>query len=358
MHVAVTCWETDEQELNRKLTAIDNPDGLILFGQYEFDYMSQGNLRLFDRLVNFSNQKNIPLYLVTGGTKENGIKHDASLEIYKNVQPIIYWETFWINQCYIQYNKKHCGLLDIDDLDTGRNLNDFKYRFISMNHRYKYHRCCLLDYIAKNDLLDGNSVSFHYHAEEETRSRSNFYNWKYWNPHYLSIDYPKTTWMEFHGQGHLPIQYIESFMQVVSESSTDFYILSEKAAAPLFFNKLFLVQGPKGFHAMLERLGFVLYDEIFDYSFDQIENIETRTDMMLQNVVNLKRYTFKELKEVYIRMYPKIRHNKQRILELNFSLDFVPKFLLERQLENDSCFESDELARFMIQMVLNKNQKF
>lgn len=358
MHLAVTCWETDEHDLQQKLSVIENPDGIILFGQYEFDYMSQGSLRLFDKLVDFSNSKKLPLYLVTGGTRENGIKHNKKLEIYKHIQPIIYWETFWINQCYIQYNRKHCGILDIDDIDTAMHFTDFKYRFISMNHRYKYHRCCLLDYISKNDLFDGNSVSFHYHDDEQAASRSNFYNWKFWKPRYLSIDYPETTWMEFHGQGHLPIQYLESFMQVVSESSTDFYILSEKAATPLFFNKLFLVQGPKGFHKMLERLGFVLYDEIFDYSFDSIDNLETRTNMLLENVVNLKQYPFNDLKRVYKTVFDKIRYNKKRILELNFSIDHLPKFLLDRYLENDKCFESDELAKFMIQMILNKNKVF
>lgn len=358
MHVAATCWETDEIDLDRKLSAIDNPEGVILFGQYEFDYMAQGNLRLFDRLVNFSNIKNIPLYIVTGGSKENGIQHNPSSETYKNIQPIIYWETFWINQCYIQYNRKHCGVLDIDDVDTGRHFTDFKYTFISLNHRYKYHRCCLLDLISKNKLFDGNSISFHYQVDEDTGHRSNFYEWKYWKPKYLSIDYSETTWMEFRGQGHLPIQYLQSFMQVVSESSTDFYILSEKAAVPLFFNKLFLVQGPKGFHKMLERLGFVLYDEIFDYSFDQIEDLETRTDELLQNVVRLKKYSYQELIQIYNKLFDKIRYNKQRILDLNFSEGFIPKFLLDRHFAKDKCFESDESARFMIQMVLNKNKLF
>jgi hypothetical protein len=114
-------------------------------------------------------------------------------------------------------------------------------------------------------------------------------------------------------------------MQLVPETDDMAFTITEKTAMPLFFNKPFLVAGSINFHKKLQELGFKLYDELFDYSFDSEPDTKIRYDLIAQNV---KRYTDKspaELKELYDSVFEKCMYNKRVILRLATNSNLVPK---------------------------------
>jgi hypothetical protein len=128
----------------------------------------------------------------------------------------------------------------------------------------------------------------------------------------------------FVSQERLPLEYAMSFMQLVPETSEILFGLSEKTAMPLFFNKPFLVAGCMGFHKQLQELGFKLYDELFDYTFDSEPDIDIRYDLIAQNI---NRYTDKtpgQLKELYNSVFEKCVYNKKIALKLATQSSLIP----------------------------------
>lgn len=333
MYIGICGW--DAYQIQAQLDSIKDPTGVVLFNQYEWEYTSIGTTPGFEGVVDFVNQRNIPLFIITGGCKENGILYNASNPRYKNIQ-VLYWETFWLGKGHKEFSNNHG---DISDLEFGKNLTNFENIFISFNYKTHYHRCCLIDHIAKHDLFSVGKVSFGWRDNINCRSLSNHYQWKYFSPQWLSID--QTDPDRWSGQGRMPPEYFNSFMQIVSESSQYYHIISEKTAGPLFFNKPFLVSGPKGYYKMMDRLGFYRYDEIFDYSFDEVDNIHEQVDLLLQNVVNLKKYSKSDLAEIYMRLWPKLLHNKRRAMQLTFEKKYMDPFIRNIYETNDASLQGD-----------------
>jgi hypothetical protein len=346
MLIPVSCWRADE--ISQRLQSAVNPTGVISFGQYEYNYISIGEDPGFEGIVDYVNERNIPFYIITGGCQETGNLHDETNPRYRNVQPVIYWETFWMSKAYVELQGKPQSL-NIDDLEVGLGYTDFKYRFISFNHKTHYHRCCLLDNMYKHDLFKDGQVSFHWYDinDENTASRTNHYRFKYWIPKMLTID-QENPLEQFNGQSLIPIEYTQSFMQIVSESCAIHYMITEKTATALFCNKPFLVSGPKGFHKMLDRMGFVRYDEIFDYSFDEVDDLEQRIDMLLQNVIKLRSYSFEELSKIHQDLKPKLAFNKRRIHDLAFNIKYVPEFVVNLVKTDDSSLLGDPYVKQQI----------
>ena len=66
----------------------------------------------------------------------------------------------------------------------------------------------------------------------------------------------------------IDVEYYQSNCDLVLESTIESLFITEKTWKPIVFQKPFLVWGGQGIHAKLKDLGFELYDELFDYSFD------------------------------------------------------------------------------------------
>ena len=92
----------------------------------------------------------------------------------------------------------------------------------------------------------------------------------------------------------LPHSYYRGVIDIVTESiieEGEFY-LSEKTCKPLFAHKPFLVVGAPGYHRWLQEEKHIeLYDEIFDYGFDDEPDYKQRIKGIVDNV--------KRLSEIY-----------------------------------------------------------
>ena len=139
-------------------------------------------------------------------------------------------------------------------------------------------------------------------------------------------------------------------MQLVPESHETNFSLSEKTAMPLFFNKPFLVAGSMHYHKLLQDMGFKLYDELFDYSFDDISDIKVRYDLIAENIKKYSNKSTTELKELYDMVYEKCVHNKKVALRLATDSSLIPtvwRDLINYQLVNDISSYPETINNFI-----------
>ena len=251
--------------------------------------------------------------------------------------------------------------LDMIDMHTGLSFTEFKYDYIYMTLHPKPHRCLMMDMLAKYDLHQHGALSWREFDKTVPRDQvpdnildSEFskYPWQYWTPKRLFLD-QVTDKAEPCDFDILPKEYSESFMQLVGESIfTGPNLISEKTVVPLLFNKPFLSLSSKHFHRSIEDLGFKLYDEIFDYTFDELDNVEDRVEGIISNIKNIqilkKQIGFKGMIDL---IKDKLVHNKKlshRITVDENALPYEFRELLEHNdyAKHDSCYFIDPKSIF------------
>lgn len=90
------------------------------------------------------------------------------------------------------------------------------------------------------------------------------------------------------------------------------FFLTEKTSKSILIGQIFLVIGTKNFHKNLKDIGFKLYDEIFDYSFDSMDD-DYRIEYVIKQIHNLKNSNYKE---IYNIVKNKVEYNKELGFEL------------------------------------------
>ena len=147
-----------------------------------------------------------------------------------------------------------------------------KYNFISLCPAPREHKHELLDKLytnkyfiySNNPYSKVNEIEYKWHPDtplEEYKGKNGFSN----------LDIIKLTEIESDHRGFqelVPLEYYQSNCDLVLESTIESLFITEKTWKPIVFQKPFLVWGGQGIHAKLKDLGFELYDELFDYSFD------------------------------------------------------------------------------------------
>lgn len=318
-------WGLGFDKLARELEiSVENVNGILLDFlceiRYKFEHPS------FYKIFDIAYQHNIPITILTPYLREMPPLLDFNNPKYKNIK-MIHWETFWFNRTYEAW-KYHDELntakgLEMFNLRFGENISEFKYPYITLNNISKDHRCHIMDLLAKHNLIDLGAIVWrdirrncddirHTFADNITDSVFYGYPYKYWTPKRMFLDQG----IEFKNQETLPIEFNSSFMQLVTESDNEVLFHSEKTATPILLNKIFLIAGVKGQHNQLKKLGFKLYDEIFDYSFDDIDDENIRYEKLVENIKRISNKPLIELKKIHHNLFEKIVYNKQHALNL------------------------------------------
>lgn len=177
------------------------------------------------------------------------------------------------------------------------------------------HKCFFIDTLCKYDLIENNLVSWH---------KFNFgnFNFKHFNNEPITLD-DISSGVEII---NYPLYYHQAFMDFVCESFSEILDISEKTYKAIAAKKPFLSLGYKGLYKKLQDLGFVLYDEIFDYEFDEYYSYEKRVRSAVQQVKNLQGQDFKELKQS---IQPKLEHNYQNLVKLGNDIPEEVKLFCE-----------------------------
>jgi hypothetical protein len=137
---------------------------------------------------------------------------------------------------------------------------------------------------------------------------------KDWKPGILN----KTIFYQF-----MPIESFSSCCDIVIEAyfRYDSVLLTEKTMKEIFFKRPFILLGSKNQNYFFKKMGFELYDEIFDYSFDSLETVKDRFENFCIQIDN------------YINMNPKKFQLKLESISEKINFNF--NFLVEKLLDND-----------------------
>ena len=75
------------------------------------------------------------------------------------------------------------------------------------------------------------------------------------------------------------------------------------------------IAGPY-YYDTLKKYNFELYDELFDYSFDIVENKEQRISEILLQLLEINNRSFYDIKNVIDNLKEKIEHNYQNLFKV------------------------------------------
>lgn len=285
-------WSSGEPDkhINKMLT--DVPSKAVIFGPEECDVSSDWGQ--FNNILN-----SIDLTVVTGAANKDHLPHHAT----PDSATLILWPTFWMTKTYsdLNFNKIEHLNVPIDNL------------YISLNNRAKHHRCLMMDKLCNHDLIKYGHISWHMADAVK-------YQWQHWEPTKLIVDSDNICLWS------MPNVYKSTLFNLITESDTSAVFITEKTCTAILYKKPFIVLGAKGFHKVLTDMGFQLYDELFDYAFDNEPDLKARVNGIIDNINNLKDQDYELLRQ---RVKDKTEHNYNRIIELSTSKKHVPDFMLQ-----------------------------
>jgi len=219
---------------------------------------------------------------------------------------VTYWTTFWPTKTYYELNKfGHIA-----------NNNKFTKAYVNLNNKPWYFRCEMLDALSQRNLIPKGAISWNECSID--------YDFKHWKQERLIIDpeYAEST----EQYGSFPPAFLESFMSLVSESTMDTIFPTEKTYTPIYFKKPFIVWSVPNFHKSLQELGFELYDELFDYSFDSIKDNKKRLNAILDQVETI---VDKDYQKLYNLVAEKAERNYNILKNIRFDISKVPDSILQ-----------------------------
>jgi hypothetical protein len=276
-----------------------NPELVTIYGENEWDpWVTQ-------EFVNTVNLRNIKVTWITGSPESKYLSDRVNNFGIKNFK-LKHYPTFWFNHTL--------SILKQQDISNLQNQKTFLYPFVCFNNRGHLHRCHAIDYISKYNLFDKGVVTWHNFLKENTN-----FKFKYFDNTVKKIDDEFDVKLD---SFLLPHQYHESLFDFVTECSHETIMISEKTITPIILKKPFVTLSAPYFNKYLQELGFVLYDEIIDYSFDVIEDLDTRAHKFVKNMEKIS--NIRNFDEVYNLLKPKIEFNYQNFLKIIDDRSFIP----------------------------------
>lgn len=277
----------------------------------EWNYdLNKNHPKNVSELENFLIDNNSNLYVILGGDERSKSYENIKKYPIKNVN-FLFWSTFLLHYSYygLEYKlpiyKDKFPLKNIDKL------------FLCLNGKPRYHRAKFIDQLVKNDLFSIGVVSWNRVGVEE-------YEFKYFENITTKLD----------GFVYIDLSTVYSekllsdvLFNIVTESSThnDMLFYTEKTFRTLLIGQPFLILGAANQNLGLKKYGFELYDNAFDYGFDNSEDLDHRISGI---IYNLEKYKHKYYNEIYKNLLERITFNKLKALEIVNTDPFIPEILV------------------------------
>lgn len=271
--------------------------------------MDDTNVKTFNREVK---KRRTKVIYVVGSNDGVHNFYNKTMTVFDANTIIYHFSTFFLRNTYfimknVNPNYVKTGIYKYE------NMNKL---FISLNNKAHNHRCKMMDNFFKNDLDKEGYLTW---MEPETN-----YNFKYWIPEKLILedDYDR------HKDSYrtIPDEMFTTFISVVSESTMNVPFITEKTIIPIILEKPVLIWGCPEINKELSRMGFLLFDEIFDYSFDSEIDDDKRLDGLMQNLINLKNEDFSKLRE---KIEYKLIYNKNHLKKISENREMIPDILVK-----------------------------
>jgi hypothetical protein len=198
------------------------------------------------------------------------------------------------------------------------------YNVISMTNHLKPFRSKMIDQFAlKGIICHRNYIIWN------NRSYGGEYNYQYQYFDGNPIIDPDFGQLNGFNHAKLPKMYDQCFLAAVSETSTDIAVITEKVITPILFLKPFIVLGDRGYHQFLKSLGFELFEEFIDYSFDFEHNEDRRIEMFSDQVAKVSAFSNDELINLTRQVSWKLKHNKTNFYRIYRGSEYKPKYVNE-----------------------------
>ena len=253
----------------------------------------------------------------------------------KNIK-LLFWPTFLLHAC--KYDLEHTTQLILKDIKVNK---DFEKLFICLNYEPRHHRCVMMDKLFKNDLFKYGHVTWNKLSQNHS-----LYNFSFWKEKIMKFDMKfdfeddsnKVGPKRYYSDKFLNLSYL---FNVVGETSEfeDVFFITEKTYKNLLLGIPFICYGATKQNTILKEFGFKLYDEIFDYTFDDFPKLEDRLDYIVNVLNDLKD---KNYNEIYSLIQEKIEFNKNRCYELFHRDPYVPKEIIKYVKLNPKQFENEK----------------
>jgi len=134
----------------------------------------------------------------------------------------------------------------------------------------------------------------------------------------------------------VPDEYLQSAVNFACESQTDISThITEKTTKNFFYKKPFLTFACKGFYQFLTNNGFLLYDELFDYTFDDIDNYGQRLTRYLTECEKILQMELTQLESIIKNFQYKLDYNYNICCEI-VNTDTFKKYIKKYHVIYDS----------------------
>lgn len=193
--------------------------------------------------------------------------------------------------------------------------------FTCMNGRPHWWRSMFIDKLYGEGLFDYGYISWH---EWDYTDYKSLWDFEYWVPEKLEFQ------KDFRGTNGMcdifvpPQEFKKSVFSVISESNLDCLFFTEKTYVPIYHQRPFMIWGAPNSHAYLKKVGFRLFDNVIDYSFDSIEDDEKRCEAFIKQVREICKIDKHELLKMTA---PIAKENWYVYLDHLKKKKFVPKSL-------------------------------
>lgn len=298
--------------LSDLVNAIESDPGytdVVIFGPEEYEpgalWISPEQYLLIKRFLDYHN---VELKIVFGSPIDKDLNPKYKFIDLPNMSA---WPTYFSN-FVVNYNVMK------DIYPYGHN-NIVTKHFTSLNARAHPWRCMFVDYIYKYGLFDKGYVSWH-----NSENWDYVYNFRWWTPETINFD---SNWIN-NTDGVLDIfnppveQFRDSLFSLISESTTECIFVTEKTYIPIYHKRPFLIFGAPRTHEYLKSLGFKMFDELIDYSFDLIEDDEKRCNALMHQMLKLSKHDIQKIKRI---AKPKTEYNFLNLLRLVCNKKLVSK---------------------------------
>ena len=277
------------------------------------------------------------------------ITNNANVSVYKKMIDVIYkpYLLGFLADHYkdilhtpIEHNDTIIGLLSADEY-----INSEKKKFfLSYNkNTTKPFRVQLLLWLMKTGIIDDSYVSIliknQYFDRNQLRSdKDELYDLIAWFNQFeqkgfnvLDWDYPNHqndvfSSLKYTTKSH----YADTIFNIITETTcdTNSLNLTEKSFKGIANCHPYLVIGDVNTHKHIKDLGFELYEDLIDYSFDSIDDSEIRLNSALKEVKRIYNIGESGILEWYKKNVDKIEYNKSKFFEYKFS-DMIKETILD-----------------------------
>jgi len=243
----------------------------------------------------------------------------------------IFWPTFFFNWGENCLNNE----FNYKQTDNTR----FDKPFVTYFGNPHLHRCHLIDNYARLNIIDKGLITWNIKGYN---FRFNYFD----NNLIIKDDYLKLLHSYI-----VTEEYQRCLVDCVAEATSYVPFITEKTARPLLMKKPFVVLGCHKYNEYLKKLGFELYDEIIDYSFDDMPDVETRSifyaETVRNDICNIKDYN-----KTYQMLLPKIEHNYNNIIRIINDKTYFPYFISESLKKNKFKTSHCERYRYLFERTI------